>query len=53
MVGVAQLVEHLVVVQESRVQVPSLTRPAPPPGRIGTPASVPIAPSGRAQDERR
>ena len=54
MVGVAQLVEHLVVVQEVAGSSP-VTHPAgtPPPGTIFTAGNVEIAPSGRAQDERR
>ena len=54
MVGVAQLVEHLVVVQEVAGSSP-VTHPAGtlPPGTNGTADNVPIAPSGGAQDERR
>ena len=54
MVGVAQLVEHLVVVQDVAGSSP-VTHPAgtPPPGTNGTADSVLVAPSGGAQDERR
>lgn len=54
MVGVAQLVEHLVVVQEVAGSSP-VTHPAGtlPPGTIFTAGNVVMAPSGRAQDERR
>ena len=54
MVGVAQLVEHLVVVQEVAGSSP-VTHPVgtPPPGTIFTAGNVVIAPSGRAQDGRR